>query len=107
MKTIKLPNTLTIALGQYFLARQLANTQEVGRTYKGGNTDPIIEYRPGKPWNKVACLERISKALPQGWCYQAIAGTFWFNRRGSKQTYKVDQNNWPLAKVIAPGESCL
>lgn len=97
-KTIKLPNALTIAIGQYFLSWAVANPHMIGSTYKGGLTE--ITYSVQRPWNKEECFKRIDAILPEGWGYQACAGSFWIFKKGNKKThYYIDNETWPLAEI--------
>ncbi len=97
-KTIKLPNALTIALGQYFLSYAVANSHMTGSTH---STEGVsIHYSPQRPWNKEKCLDRINAALPKGWGYQACAGSFWLFKKGNTKThYYIHNETWPLAEV--------
>jgi hypothetical protein len=98
-RTIKLPNALTIALGQYFLNRQLANPQTTCVTYHGDGTTSR-QIREGRKWDKNADCDRLSNALPQGWHFSATAGTFWITSpRTKKHHYYTNENLWPLAEV--------
>jgi hypothetical protein len=97
-KTINLPNSLTIALGQYFLSYAVANSHRIGSTHNDGGV--TIRYSPQLPWDKDACLERITAALPKGWGYQACAGSFWiFKARNKKTHYYIHKEIWPLAEI--------
>jgi len=87
---------MTIALGQYYLNRELQKPQKTGAKYANG----ILiseEYTIGKKWDKAADLERIDKSLSPKWGYSAIAGTFFFGN-GSKYTYTMSSDTWPFAK---------
>lgn len=72
VKTIRLPNELTIALGQYFLSYQLSKPQKIGSSYS--NKIRTETFEDGIPFEKEKCLDRISNSLPKGWGYQACAG---------------------------------
>lgn len=94
----KLPNKLTIALGQYFINRNLSKSQEVRNTYSKNKTETVI--RKGKTWDKESDLNRIDNTLPDDWTYTACAGTFWFQKSNkNKYVYTVDEDTWPLAKT--------
>lgn len=98
MKTTKLPNALTIALGQYFLSWANSNPHEIGSTHSSSGTS--IHYSTSRPWNKDLCLYRIKNSLPSGWGYEACAGSFWIHKKGNKKThYYIDTETWPLAEI--------
>ena len=99
-KTISLPAAITIAVGQYYLNRQLANKQLVSHTIRPDGTK-LEEWRNGKPWNKDADLDRISESCRKHkFGYQAFAGTFWFHTsRAKTRTYLMEQSSWPLAQI--------
>lgn len=98
-RTTKLPNQLTIALGQYFLNRQLSHPQTVATTVHGDGRR-TVETREGRSWNKVADLDRICESLPKGWHFQACAGTFWISTPNLKVShYYANEDLWPLAEV--------
>lgn len=94
-KLVKIPSTLAIALGQYYIGRAKANKQynlvAAGMDYE--------EYRitQGQPWDKEASLKLIEKSTTWGW--EACAGTFCFYPTANK-TLQVDDTTWPLALVI-------
>lgn len=95
----RLPNELTIALGQYFLNRQLANPQTVAITCHSDGTR-TVETRDGRKWDKNADFDRICSKLPVGWHLQACAGTFWITTPSLKcNHYYANENTWPLAEV--------
>lgn len=100
-KTLRLPNALTIALGEYFVRRGEAREQ-VSCTRISSDGTTTKEYSPAKHWDKTGLLEKISKSLPKGWGYRACAGTFLFSRSGCKNCYKIDETSWPLAFVLIP-----
>lgn len=98
MKKIKLPNALTIALGQYFMSRALATPHQIGANWNGN--EKSVTFSEARNWNKDLCLERITSSLPKGWGYQACAGTFWIYKAGNKKThYYTHEEIWPLAEV--------
>lgn len=97
-KTRKLPNNLTIALGQYFLSYANCNSHKIGETHSSLGTS--IHYSPDQPWNKQECLDRIDAAIIPEWSYQSSAGSFWLFKRGNKKThYYIDKQTWPLAEI--------
>lgn len=98
MKKIKLPNALTIALGQYFMSRALATPHKIGEHWSGN--ERTVTFSEARRWDKDGALERISDSLPKGWGYQASAGTFWIYKAGNKKThYYTHEELWPLAEV--------
>lgn len=97
-KTIKLPNALTIALGQYYLTRALATPHKIGATWNGNNS--TVTFSEARPWDKEGALKRVSDSLPKGWGYQASAGTFWIFKKGNKKThYFIHDKLWPVAEI--------
>jgi hypothetical protein len=99
VKMKKLPNAVTIALGQYFLKYQLSQPQIGGRTtHPDGSVDTITHS--GTPWDKNACLAEITESLPKDWTYQACAGSFWLmSARMTKIHYYITNSTWPLAEI--------
>lgn len=98
MKKIKLPNTLTIALGQYYLTRALATPHQIGSFWNGN--EKSVTFSEARSWDKDGALKRISYSLPKGWGYQASAGTFWIYKAGNKKThYYIHEELWPFAEV--------
>lgn len=103
----KLPPKLAIALGQYFLNYQLHQKQRIGSstTYKGGKKETVEQWKDGRPWDKEADLSEIKKMTPDNWGWEACAGTFFLHRKGSKNTFVVSNQEWPLARILKPGAS--
>ena len=98
-KTIRLPNALTIAFGQYFLNYQLSKPQTSLVRINSDGTK-TTETTKGRHWDKNADLERISASMPKGWVYQPCAGTFWiFPAKVKKHHYYMHCNIWPLAEM--------
>jgi hypothetical protein len=100
MKTCKLPNALTIAIGEYYVRRAEADERVISRSFCAGEETKTFSQR--KDWDKKGLLNKITATLPKGWGYQACAGTFWFNREGCRNTYKVNETTWPKAEIIPP-----
>jgi hypothetical protein len=96
-KLVKLPAKLTIAIGQYYINRNLSKPRVIATTYyRGKKIDETL--KDGKPWDKSASLKLIEESTSFGW--EAIAGTFWFYKPSVKnKRYMVNENTWPLAEV--------
>jgi hypothetical protein len=98
MKTIKLPNALTIAIGQYYVERARSRPHQISQSWDGKKT--TITYSKPAYWDKEKSLERISEVLPRGCGYQAVAGSFWISKAGNKKThYYINEELWPFAEI--------
>ena len=94
--TTKLPSKLSLALANYFVRSLLGQVRETGSKHVNG-VKVETHYSTPVKWNKDECLKKVDEALPKGWGYCAIAGTFWFTK-GDK-VIQVDKESWPLGKV--------
>lgn len=101
-KFIKIPSPLIIATGAYYLGpwrKERRIIAVTSGTDEGGKPYRHEKFSAGIPWDKEKAVQKIKKATPKNWKWEACAGTFFFSKVGSKNYYKMDEDTWPLAEV--------
>ena len=97
-KLVNLPPVLAVAIAAYFIGRDKQGMR-VSRQSVGTDNEIITFTKSKFIWDKNAAIEAIYKALPKGWTFSAISGTFWFNR-AKGGTLELDDKVWPKARVL-------
>lgn len=92
MKTHKLPDSLLVALAQYYInrARQnlnLAESKTDNKTFR-------------RTWNKEEDCDRVFEAATKAGLYNhaSCAGTFWFSTQN--ESYEISESTYPLSHIL-------
>ncbi len=96
MKTKKLPDSLLVAIGRYYVGWM--NSYKMEHQAKDGKL--VVNVSQGKKWNKEKDFNNVCKyARKYGYYSSVCAGTFFLTNK-NKQTFKVSRASYPIAEIL-------